>query len=158
VIGGFVQYVPPADPERAKLELELLEVVTRELLMDSRNSQETCFVAFGQASGGKWINPPDGFVERLSDLKRDIRPVLQARLPREGEIKFGRHRGVETMNSGQPASIYYVEIRKWIDEVAVEVDTGRYGGPLSGGSIEGAVYRRQGGNWTLVKEGQHFIH
>ena len=158
VIGGFAPYVPPEDPERARLELDLLEVVMREVLLESRKSTKSCFIAFGRASSGDWITPPERFVKRLSDLERDIRPVERARFPRDGEQKHGRYRGVETMDTAQPASIFYVQVCRWIDEATVELDSGRYGGPLDGGSSDGAIYRLEQGTWKRIKDGQQSIH
>ena len=155
---SVVAYQAPDDPTRVSAEIELRELIIRKLLSQPHPDEDICFIAFGYADNEDWIDPPPTFLKRLADLPLDIRPVSQARLPRTGERKnAAQARGVEEMNTGEDASIYYVHLRRWIDESSVELDFGRYGGPLDGGGVHGAVYEVQDAQWQPRTEGQAFV-
>ena len=100
------------------------------------------------AENDNWINPPQDFLDRLSALPVDIRPVSDAKL------LMG---GLKSKTADAVGRIYYVQIVKWLDDSSVEVNHSLYGGPLYGGGITGAVYVLLDGEWSLKKEGQHHI-
>ena len=92
-------------------------------------------------------DPPPEFLRRFDNLKLNLRPVSDARLPKRGEMETpGRHRGVEDPDSGKRTSVHFAMIKEWVSDTKVKVETGVWRGPLSGGGST-VIYELRNGKW-----------
>ena len=146
----------PSSPAKSQpiaysaVDLEVRESVFRELLR-SQSRGSVCFISFGPGEKSVWVEPPAHFLERLADLKLELKPVSGARFPTRSDVRSpGRSRRVEDKDTGKPASIFYVVVVRWHSDSRVEVSAGRYGGLLNGGGF-GAIVENRDGSWRVVK-------
>lgn len=142
---------PPAAGPKDAVEADVREVVFRDLLSGGRRG-ETCFLSFGTAADGRWIEVPEAFLKRFADLKVSPKHVSQARIPDIGEMEPGgtRMASIRDTASGQRGNIYWVKIAGWTNDDECEIEAGRLGGGLDGGGYS-AVVRREKGKWVIDK-------
>lgn len=150
IIEGWtsVPYAIPTDTAREKRELELRELIFRREIAEPIRD-EIVFISFGYAHDENWIEPSDGFIDRLNDITAvTIRSVADANLV------YG---GFTSKTDGRIGHIYYVQIVEWIDDNTVKLIHALYGGPLYGGGTDGDIYEYVDGEWHLKQEGQRYI-
>jgi hypothetical protein len=127
--------------------LKLREFIFRnEIAGHSREA--IAYISFGYAEDKNWIEPPDGFVDRFSDLPVVVRPVSDANL------FLG---GLTSKTDGRVGCIYLVQIVEWLDDNTVRVNHGWYCGPLSAVLVDGEVYQYTDGEWKIKAEGARFV-
>ena len=142
IIDGWtsVPYVASSGIDREKLELELREMIfRREVAKPIRD--EIVYISFGYADDENWIEPSDGFIDRLNDLT-----AVKIRSVSDANLVYG---GFTSKSDGRIGHIYYVQIIEWIDDNTVKLNHALYGGPLYGGGTRGAVYEYADGEWRL---------
>jgi hypothetical protein len=143
------------NPEYSGDDLGVRELVLRRLL-GSANEGTLCFLSFGTC-GKTWISPPQGFVDRFSDLPVRFRPVSEARIPLEREKDSnGLFRSVEDRRTGKSGKVYYVQILRWHGEHKVEVSAGVYGGSLDGFGAR-YIVEKQNGKWIISKQTHKWV-
>lgn len=142
-----VPYVPNADAYQEERELELREFIFRNEIAGPIRD-EIVYISFGYAVDSNWIEPPDGFINRFSDLPVVVRSVSDANL---------FNGGLTSKTDDRVGHIYYVQIVEWLDDNTVKTDHALYGGPMYGGGVRGAIYEYNDRKWTLKTRGQYYI-
>ena len=136
-------------------DADVLEAALRDSLrLASRDT--TYFISLGSIENG-WRDPPPGFLDRLKDIPRRIRPVSAARLPKPYEMETPtRYRGVEDPETAKRSWIYWAEIVQWVSDTQVRVNTGVWSGPLGGGgAIE--TFELRDGRWESTGAKRHWV-
>jgi len=151
-IRKVVPHSPREDAAMEELELELRKFIFQDELAIPNpvreKRDEIVYLSFGWNEVGDWIEPPEGFVERFSDLSIIVRPVSDAKLIMGPQI---------SKTDGRVGCIHYVQIVEWLDENRVRVNRGWYRGPLSAVLVSGAIYRHSDGAWQLEADGARVI-
>lgn len=137
-----------ARPRTVQDDHDIRELAIRYYL-DSVDPDETVFLSFGRDGNGGWIDPPPEFIRRFRDIPANVRPVSAAGLLELNPLT--EFRGFEDPETGKISTIYWAEIKKWVTDIKVKVDTGLTSGPLSGG---GAVLmiKHRNRRWVITDE------
>ena len=109
--------------ELRKRDFDIIRFVVANLKNSS--SDQTRFLTttpFEQwGPSGDWESLPDHFHQSIDDLPIKYLPAEKA------ELKRGYVNGVET---GVPATMIWVNVKEWISDSEVVVETGSWSGPL----------------------------
>jgi len=138
-------------------EAEVRELVFRDLLK-GESPGAVCFIAIG-AARNKWIDPPEGFLERLAIPQLTLRKVSEARFPKKGEMDpedSDRYQGVRDPRTGNRCYVYSVKIESLTPQRA-KVRAEFFSGPLSGGGYESSVVR-ENGRWVIKFDGERWAN
>jgi len=92
------------------VDLEVRESVFRELLR-SQSRGCVCFISFGPDEKSIWVEPSAHFLERLADLKLELKPVSGARFPTRSDCLFSLEAGKMV-----PLDSHPVELQERPDE------------------------------------------
>jgi hypothetical protein len=133
----------------------VLEAAFRENLARVKG-ERVIFISVGSIRGD-WKDPPTDFLQRLSGYPFQLRPVSAARFPRWGEMETpDRFRGIEDPETGKRSWIYWAEIKEWISDTKVRLDTGVWSGPLGGGGST-EIYELRDGRWISTESDGHWV-
>lgn len=142
-----VPYIPSPNADQERRELDLREFIFRQEIANPIRD-EIVYLSFGYDSNQDWIEPPQGFIERLADIPVIVRSVADANL------FIG---GMTSKTDNRVGHIYYVQILEWQSENSVKVNHALYGGPLYSGGVDGAIYEYIDGQWRIKTNGKYHI-
>lgn len=132
-------------------EADVCEFALRFALLEELSwiePDQRLFLAVGQSSDGKWLDPPPDFLRRMADLSTELQPASQTEIKvvqRVAEIDILR---VEDPLNGKQCDIRYVTINRWRNDKEVEVSVGTDGGTFSGTGYD-IVFEKHGDGWRL---------
>jgi hypothetical protein len=157
VSGGSESALAAPDLSRTAADLSVREHVFRAMLAQSAGPGDVCFLSFGWDENRNWLDPPGGFVERLSDLELVIRPASRAgiRVPSVPDSARGPVAIGDTV-SGMRGAVYWVSVVSWIDDGHVRVSAGRYDGSSAGRSYTTSVKWRRD-HWRMSTPVSHWL-
>jgi hypothetical protein len=140
-------YVPNVIPLRERRTQELFQQYF-DTSTEEPIRNEVVFLACGHRQG--WIAPPSTLVQQYAELKNvTVRSVSNA--------MFTNKFRVVSRTDGRAGHVRYIEVTEWLSDDCIRVDTGIYGGPLYGGSEEGAIYRYTESGWEHETSGRKTI-
>lgn len=136
-------------------DIAAMEVALRDMLPMAKD-EPVAFIALRWAKDGSPIDPPKSLLTRLAEIKPRVAPASEARLPMKGERVGTRYRGVEDPQTGKPAKIFYAMVIRRHTADQIELQVGRYGGPLNANGYN-AILERRKGKWILSSKRNHWV-
>jgi hypothetical protein len=142
--------------ERARLakEADARETVFRAYFAEHPVSN--VFIGYGwDKKTAAYLDPPRGFLDRMSDLKISFQPASEASLPDPGEFDIEK-RLVHDPKTGKASSILSVGVIQSIDDHTMELDLEENGGVLNGRGYHTTVELKDG-KWEVTGRSDEWV-